>query len=261
MQLSPWITLPVLALCAGVALPLLLVEEPEVASEAEASDDRMPEEVDARAFQRELVPAVPFEPSALDPLWVDPATLPIADVELSELRGDPGPWLGRRVRFHLQYVGARPTWEAFLTRFGPADFVAFEAWADREYPWEPSVYANPTGTLFARRGSVVEATLALARKHQRFEAVGVVRDAFLDEPWIELQTLRRRPEHIPEGTILHVQQASEFEALEQWELALDQLHRARSAPLPLHAADALEARIERIEEERELVERLRRRRR
>lgn len=186
--------------------------------------------------------------------WLDPDLQEPEDVQLSALRADPGPWCGRRVRFHFQFAGPRASWEPFLSRFGPEQFVAVSAWGDDESPWEPEVYANPIGSLFARRGEQVEASLALARKHQRFLAVGVVRDVFVDEPWIELQSIERTVQHVPEGTLLHVQKARGFQRLEQWDLALDQLQRAMSAPLPAHALaglQALEAEVERLQGEQD----------
>jgi len=253
------------ALTAGGALVVFWprsAQEP-VASERQVAAEDLMEGADVDPFRAEDLDfaGIPEGGFPLDPDWVDPATLPPEDVELTELRDDPGPWFGRRVRFHLQYAGARAEWEPFLTRFGPADFVAFDAWGDREYPWDADVFENPAGTMFARRGSVVEASLALARQHQRFLAVGIVRDVFLGEPWIEVQSIVRQPEHVPEGTLLHVQQARGFRELEQWDMALDQLRRAMAAPLPAHATAALEELVVEVEEARAEVERSRRARR
>ena len=256
MHFSPWKLLALAGIGAFSLSPLFLFERPERATEAAGDDLTSVTGRDtAVAGELFLVDPEPLSvtpsPSAQpDPDWVDPAELEPVDAELTDLRADPGPWFGRRVRFHFQFSGPRREWQPFLTRFGPADFVAFEAWGDREYPWDVEVFENPLSTLFARRGSVVEASLALARKHQRFEAVGVVRDVFLDEPWIEVQSMRRTPEHVPEGTILHVQRAREFEALEQWSLALDQLQRALSAPLPQQAVEAIESMSLGVEEQR-----------
>ncbi len=256
MRIPNWKIMALVATLLISLSPFFLYEsvEPTSAEAADLERGLGPDDLgplDSTVFLRDPLSVFP-DPSAgmvPDPRMIDPATLAPEEVELTDLRAEPGPWFGRRVRFTFQFSKARAEWEPFFTRFGPADFVAFEAWGDREYPWDEEVYDHPAGTFFARRGSVVEASLALARPHQRFEAVGVVRDVFLNEPWIEVQSMRRQLEHIPEGTLLHVQQARSFLDVEQWDLALDQLQRAMSAPLPNHAMEALDELVESVIEE------------
>ncbi len=167
----------------------------------------------------------------------------VADVSLVVLREDPTGWLGRDVRFVLQFQTRQASWNPGPTRFGAGDWVAFSGWADEAFTWEPSVFHDPAARLFCRRGSAVDELLAQARPHERFELEGVVREVFFEEPWIEVTRARPLLELVGEGTILHVGRAFRFAEAAQWDLAIEQLERAASAPLPAHAREALDAKI------------------
>jgi hypothetical protein len=159
--------------------------------------------------------------------------------DLRLVRAQPGAWLGRRVDLVLQMKARVETWNPYATRFGPGDWLAFEAWDDAELPWEPAVFANPHARLFVRRGGEVERRLRAARPHDRLRASALVREVFLDEPWIEVEALLPIEGSIGPGTLVHVGRALDFQGKGQWELALAEIERARSAPLPQHALDSL----------------------
>ncbi len=173
-----------------------------------------------------------------------PVALPEAlEIRLQEIRADPPLLLGRRVRFVLQFRERAAGFEPFLSRFGPADWTAFSGWADEVFTWDPDVYEDYLGRLFVRKGSALDEVIAQAHAHDRFAALGWVREVFLDEPWIEVESLTPLPESVGEGTILHVGRAQEFMKRGQWELALEQLERATAAPIPAHARAELERQI------------------
>lgn len=161
--------------------------------------------------------------------------LSLERVTLAALRADPLRWRGRRVRFRLQLDARSETWIPYLSRFGPADWVALAAWPDEAFTWEPAVYADPAPRLFVRRGTGPEELLRRTERYQRLEAVGVVREIFLGEAWIELERLRPLPGSVSEGTILHVERALGLVREASFGLADEQLLRALDAPLPDHA--------------------------
>lgn len=171
--------------------------------------------------------------------------------ELGAIRARPSPWLGKRVRFVLQFRSLLEDWNPSMTRFGTADWVALSGWADERFTWDATVYENPLTTLFVRRGSPLAEQVAAARPHERFEVVAWVREVFLDEPWIEIESMTPLPEEVGEGTILHVGRARDFMRKKQWDLALDQFERAKAAPLPAHALAELEREIMECKEVRE----------
>jgi len=173
----------------------------------------------------------------------DAAPAEPAAVSLTDLCEDPTGWLGRRVRFTVQFRALEERWNPGLTRFGAGDWLGFSGWPDERFPWEVGVFESPMTRLFARRDSAASVLLSTARPYERFELVATVREVFFDEPWIEVEAAQPLFELIGEGTILHVGRAFEFARQAQWELALEQFRRATAAPLPAHARRELDAKI------------------
>ena len=178
-----------------------------------------------------------------EPAPVADDAVPPIDVRLSEVRTNPLPWVGRRVRFSLQFRATLDDWNPCLTRFGRVEWVGFAAWSDERFTWERQGHADPLQRLFVRRGSSLAEDLAEVHAYERFEVVAWVRELFLDEPWLEVESLRPLYEHIGAGTILHVGRARDLMRRQQWELALQQFERAQAAPLPAHARAELERQI------------------
>lgn len=166
----------------------------------------------------------------------------VPDVPLSQLRRDPRPRLGRRVRFVLQYRGTESAWNPYLTRFGPGEWIALSGWPDERFTWERAVFADPMRRLFLRRGSALAALVDELRPHERFEVVGTVRELQLGEPWIEVESLTPRLEMVGPGVIHHVLRAEEAAEEGKWSLAADQLERALAGPLPARPRAELERR-------------------
>lgn len=219
---APWAGLLLLGL-AGAA-------EPEQASEVarRPASEGVIESADAP----ETAAAAPDESSS-------PLFRGLPAVGLEDLRAEPPRWLRQRVRFVIQFDARQVDWNPYLTRFGPGDWTAFSAWADERFTWNRDVYDDPVRRLFVRRGGALDAVLDEIQRHERFEVVGRVREVFLDEPWIEVESLRPLREWVGEGSILHVARARELAAQGSFELAFDQLDRAAAAPLPAHAAAEL----------------------
>jgi hypothetical protein len=183
------------------------------------------------------------EASAKDEL--DPA--PVA---LSKLAIDAPLWLGRRVRFVVQLKGERAAWNPYLTRFGAADWASFEGWPDELFLWEKAAFDAPFTRLFVDRASDLVEVLRGAETYRRFHVVAAVREVFLGDPWLEVQELEPLVEFVSEGTLIAVGRAEELAERGEIALALDQLERAKAAPLPAHAQAELERRIAEIRGDR-----------
>jgi hypothetical protein len=147
------------------------------------------------------------------------------------------------VRFVLQVSGTTPDWNPYLTRFGPGQWLGIEGWSDESFTWEKRVFANPYAQLFVRKGSKAEAVLRKAERFRRYEVHAVTRELFMGRPWIEIESVTLLETTVGEGSILHIGRA--FSLLEDGRvgLAIDQLERAKAAPLPAHARVELERRI------------------
>jgi len=161
-------------------------------------------------------------------------------VTLAELLAEPAEWLGRTVRFTFQHHSTLVAWNPYLTRFGARDYSAALAWSDDQLLWDPDEFENPVALLFARRGGDAAALLDSARTYARYEAVGQVRQVFLDHPWIEITHLERCPEEIGEGAILHASRALRSMQKGDWKLALEDLARAEASNLPPRAREVIE---------------------
>lgn len=167
-------------------------------------------------------------------------------VALGKLGAEGPLWLGRRVRFILQLKGERASWNPYLTRFGTRDWASFEGWPDERFLWEESAYDAPFTRLFVDRASALVELLRGAEIYRRFQVVAAVREVFLGEPWLEVLELEPLTEFVAEGTLIAVGRAEELAERGEIALALDQLERAKAAPLPAHALAELERRIAEI---------------
>lgn len=158
---------------------------------------------------------------------------------LVELRTAPGRWLGEEVTFTLQFRARSESWNPYLSRFESGRWLGLSAWPDEVFTWDAPSYDAPLMHLFVRRGTPAEESVRRAEPHQRFQVTAIVREQFLGEPWIELTSLKRLPEEVGQGAILHVTRARELAFEGNFDLALDQYERARAAPLPPHALAAI----------------------
>lgn len=163
-------------------------------------------------------------------------------VAWEDLQAKPLHWVGQRVRMRLQHHSRPATWNPYITRFGPRQFSAEQAWTDDQLPWIKAHYDAPAVRVFARRGSEAERVFAQAAVHQRFEIVGVVRELFLDLPWIEVTSVRALDNGIGEAAVIHASRA--IQLVDDGLLALADLEfeQVLAAPLPPHAQADIEAR-------------------
>jgi hypothetical protein len=157
-----------------------------------------------------------------------------------ELTDHPGRYTNKHVRIVLQFQARVPTWNPYLTRFGPRDFDAFQFWGDEQRLWILGEFQAPPVRLFARRESVAGSALLRAQSYARFELGIVVRDIFLDQPWSEVESVMPLAERISEGTLIHASRATELLESKSWKLAENELDQALIGSLPPDAKSELE---------------------
>ena len=165
---------------------------------------------------------------------------PPEPARLADLRTDRVRWLGREVEFVLQLEGRVDDWKPWITRFAPERYVGLRAWPDEVFLWKREAWLDPAPRLFARRGTTAAWRIGAAKRYARFRVRAVMREVFLDEPWIEILEAEPLREAISEGTILHAVRALEQIEAGSLRLAASELERA-SAPvrLPKRVRDEL----------------------
>jgi len=163
--------------------------------------------------------------------------------DLSALREQPGEWLGEQVRFVIQFDGEQVDFNPWLTRFGPADYRCFGAWADSQRLWLRAELDHPARTLFTRRGSAAEGVLAAGRPFDRFEVLANLREVFLGEPWLEILAAAPLTARVGETTILAAGRAEWLFSEGQVDQAIEAFEAALVDGLPEHVAAELRSRL------------------
>ncbi len=171
----------------------------------------------------------------------------LPQLELEDLHAAPREHLGGLARVRFQLRGERVDWIPYLTRFGPEDYAAFDAWSDGQVLWEKEQFDAPIATLYVRRDSEVARTLRAASSYARFEASVRVEQLFLGRPWIELFEVVPLTEAVNDGALLHATRAVRAMALGQLDRAEGDFLRALASNLPALARGDLERRIDAIE--------------
>jgi hypothetical protein len=143
--------------------------------------------------------------------------------------------LGRSVRVHVQFESHPSDWNPYLTRFGTGQFEALQGWADEQFPWTKSDFDEPQVRVFVRKGSAAARVLEDAKTYARFELRGVVREVFLDLPWIEVVEAVPLSDPLTEATVIHAARAVELMGERAWRLARLELDQALEAPMPVTA--------------------------
>ncbi len=174
----------------------------------------------------------------------DEALLEAPLSSLEELQADSQAALGRRVRVRFQLREESERWNPFVTRFGSADYRAFEVWSDRQFLWEKEQWEAPIARLFVRRGSPAEQALSGARRLARFEAIVEARQVFLGRPWLEVESARRVGDELGEGTLLHATRGFEAAQEARWAVARESYDQALVGAMP----SALRSELRRLRE-------------
>ncbi len=186
------------------------------------------------------------------PLAVEAPTIPTTAWE--DLATVPDGRLGELVQIHVQAHSRPTTWEPFLTRFSPTEYVCLKAWSDAQMPWVEEHYENPQVIVFARKGSPEARRLADADPHTRLVLAVIPRAFQAGMVWIEVIGAQPTRKQVTEGTVLHVEKALDLVGRDAPGLARDQLVRALAAPLPDHARRAIAVLVARCDRSLEIIE-------
>jgi len=152
----------------------------------------------------------------------------------------PVVWLGQTVRLQVQFSGRIETWNPYLTRFGTRQFTAVQAWTDEQFPWIQAEYDAPAVRVFLRTGKACDWALEGAKPCARFEMTVIVREIFLDLPWVEVVEVCPLAERISEGTSIHAGKAMDLITARSYGLAESELQQAITDDLPAVARAELE---------------------
>jgi len=179
------------------------------------------------------------------PVALEAPTAPT--VQWEELVQVPDGRLGETVQVHVQAHSRPETWEPFLTRFSPVEYVCLRAWSDAQLPWFEEQYDAPKAVVFARKHSPWAEVLAQAAPHERLTLAVVPRAFQAGHLWVEVVGAQRSSRQLTEGAVLHVEKALALLEREAPALAREQLERALAAPLPVHAVEAVKALVARCD--------------
>lgn len=161
-------------------------------------------------------------------------------VEADRLLAQPGEFVGGTVLLSCTFAGWRSDWNPFLTRFGPGEFFAFEAWSEEQFPWVPVERQAPALFLFVRRGGAAAWALEDTRRYTHLELTLKVRSAFAGRLWAEVVGVRPLPDSLDAGGVLHAARAIEAMREARWRRARQELQRALAGPAPAAARSELE---------------------
>ena len=161
-------------------------------------------------------------------------------VTWKDLSDRPVVWLGKTVRLQVQFSHRVETWNPYLTRFGPRQFTGVQAWTDEQFPWVKTEYDSPAVRVFFRTGKACDWALEGAKPGARFELTGIVREIFLDDPWVEVVEVRPLLERIGEGTSIHAGKAVDLMTARSFALAESEFQQAITDDLPIGARAELE---------------------
>jgi hypothetical protein len=165
-------------------------------------------------------------------------------VALESLYSEPATHLGRSFRVRFQVRGECAEWNPYLTRFGAAEYRAFDVWSDSQFLWDKEQWDAPLGRCFVRRGGIAERTLEGAPRLSRIEAIVTVRQVFLGRPWFEVESARRIVDELGESTLLHASRGYEAFLEGRWTAARERFDQALVGSMP----EALRTELRRLRE-------------
>ncbi|HEX5052265.1 MAG TPA: tetratricopeptide repeat protein [Planctomycetota bacterium] len=174
------------------------------------------------------------------------AALPAQDREfgtpvnttLTKMRAEPEAYKNVKVRFTVQFASLGQISNPFFTKFTPADFTNFYAWADEQAIWQEQAYADVFGMLFLSKTHPKLERLYQMRLYERVQIVGVVRNTFQGEPWIEVTDFELMSGQLDTAVLTHLYRGERLMEQRLWQRAIAELSLAPGAGVPEHALRA-----------------------
>jgi hypothetical protein len=152
---------------------------------------------------------------------------------LTKLVATPDAWRDVPVSFTIHFRQLAKGGPSFFTRFEPDQWLNFAAWPDEAALWEKKAFDADFPHLFIRRDSPDFKTISAAATYDRFIVSGLVRDVIKGQPWIEVTSLKKLPEKITEGSLVHLVKGFTFRDHHRFDAAAREFEAADGETLPI----------------------------
>lgn len=151
---------------------------------------------------------------------------------LTEVRAHPDAFRNVKVQFEVQFASLGSVSNPFFTQFVPTDFANFHAWAVEQPIWRKSEFDNMFGLLFVSKTNDQVQEVYDCSTFDRLRIVGLVRNTFQNQPWIEVVSFEKVDERVDWATLGHLYRADQWMQKRQWQQALSELSLASQAKNP-----------------------------
>lgn len=154
------------------------------------------------------------------------------ETTLTEVRAHPDAFRNVKVQFEVQFASLGSVANPFFTQFVPTDFANFHAWATEQPIWRKSEFDNMFGLLFVSKSNDQLQDLYKCATFDRMKVVGLVRNTFQNQPWIEVVSFEKLGQRVEWATLGHLYRADQWMQKRQWQQALSELSLASQAKNP-----------------------------
>ena len=156
------------------------------------------------------------------------------EANLSQVRDNGSSFKNVHIRFKAYFVGLGTLHNPFFTRFTRSEYANFGAWGEEQKLWMRKEYDNPVSTFFVQksRTSRVLQQIYDLKRYQLVEAVGIVRNIFQGEPWIEVLSINPLGQEVTVSTLAHMNRAVALIKNHNWAKAGAELSLAKTADIP-----------------------------
>ncbi len=151
---------------------------------------------------------------------------------LTTIRKMPEAFTNVTVQFTVQFASLGRISNPFFTRFTPAEFANFYAWADEQPLWQRESYDDVFGNLFyAKSGTQLQEVYSLAM-YERLSITGVVRNTFQSMPFIEVTSFSQVNNQVHSASLAHMYRGEQHMAERRWQRAIAELTLAPVGDAP-----------------------------
>lgn len=164
----------------------------------------------------------------------DPSINKIVNTTLSQIRTAADAYRHVWVRFKVQFVSVGTVKNPFFTRFVPSKYANFYAWADEQPIWQKEEYEDPFPLLFLPKDSPQLEKLYQLKLYTRMQVVGIVRNVFSGEPWIEVKGFKLGARKVTTSVLTHLYRGEQYMKKHEWSKAISELSMAYADDMPDH---------------------------
>jgi tetratricopeptide (TPR) repeat protein len=162
----------------------------------------------------------------------EPTTGKIVATSLSQIRRAADAYRHVWVRFKVQFVSMGTVKNPFFTRFVPAKYANFYAWAAEQKIWQKEEYETPFPLLFLSKRSPQLEELYRLKLYTNMEVIGIVRNVFSGEPWIEIKGFKQGSRKVTTGVLAHLYRGEQYMKKRDWQKAISELSLAYADEIP-----------------------------